>query len=157
MKFEISKIALITFAVLLVSVFAFSAPVASDLSLEKNTPVLSGHVSTGLETKQESISVSVIDSNVIDYDLLKEYEPDNYEKFNRIEIGNLIVYWYQRMVGDAYVEKNQIVYQFDKDTKKLVKKIVRWRDDLPEQLPPLLITKEWAEFMAKGEIQFSNM
>ena len=41
------------------------------------------------------------------------------------------------------------MYQFDKDTKKLIKKIVDWRDDLPEYLPPV-ISKEEAESIAKS-------
>ena len=94
----------------------------------------------------------------ISLNLLEKYETDC-ERFKRIEIGNKIVYWYQRMIDEAIVEKDQIVYQFDKETGELVKKTVHWRDDLPEHLPRLLVTREQAEQMAgaEGEVLSSRL
>ena len=88
-------------------------------------------------------------------ELLGEYEKSDKE-FERIEIGDTIVYWYQRMIDDAIVEGDYIVYQFDKNTKELKKKIVHWRDDLPEHLPPV-IPKEEAESMVKGKVLFTEL
>jgi len=48
-------------------------------------------------------------------ELLSQYEPDP-EKFERIEFGDKIIYHYKRMIGEAIVEKDAIVYRFNKDT-----------------------------------------
>jgi len=61
--------------------------------------------------------------------------------------GDTVVYYHQRMIGEAIVEFDSINYQFDKDTGKFKKKLAHWRDDLPETLPPI-ISKE--EAMAIG-------
>jgi len=82
-------------------------------------------------------------------ELLGKYEKIE-RQFERQETDNKIVYWHQRKVDGAIVEGDRIVYQFDKDTKKLIKKIVNWRDDLPEHLPPV-IPKEEAESIAKTD------
>jgi len=91
-------------------------------------------------------------------DLLAPYEADERE-FRRAEVGDKIVYFHQRMIGDAIVEKDFIVYQFDRDTKALLDKKVRWRPEIPEDpayaVP--VITKELAEAMAEGEVVFSQL
>lgn len=88
-------------------------------------------------------------------ELLKPYESGDRE-FERLEIGNLIVFWHQRMIGDAIVEKDQIVYQFDKDTEELLVKKMQWRDDLTN-VEPARISEEDAEAIAGGEPLFSNL
>ena len=55
-------------------------------------------------------------------ELLAPYE-NGAREFVRHEIGDLIVYFHQRMVGDAIVENDFVVYQFDKETKELSKQI----------------------------------
>jgi hypothetical protein len=82
-------------------------------------------------------------------ELLGKYEKSD-RLFKRAEIGDMIVYGHQRKIDNATVEGDYINYQFDKDTKELKKKIIRWRDDLPEHLPPV-IPKEEAELIAKTE------
>ena len=62
---------------------------------------------------------------------------------------NTIVYWHQRKINDAIVEGDRVVYQFDKNTKELKKKIIHWRDGLPEHVT-MKITKEQAESIAGG-------
>ena len=91
-------------------------------------------------------------------DLLAPYEADERE-FRRAEIGDKIVYFHQRMIGDAIVEKDFIVYQFDRDTKALLDKKVRWRPEIPEDpaYAAPVITKELAEAMAEGEVVFSQL
>ncbi len=81
-------------------------------------------------------------------ELLGKYEKSD-RLFNITEVGDMIVYRHQRMIDGAKVEKDRIVYQFDKDTKELKKKIIHWRDDLPEHLPAV-IPKEEAESIAGG-------
>ena len=66
---------------------------------------------------------------------LEKYENGDKE-FKKLEIGDMDVYWHQRMIDDAVVEGDFIVYQFDKKTEKLLKKEVKWRDDLPEHIKP---------------------
>ena len=88
--------------------------------------------------------------------LLKEYE-SNYTDYKEVEIGEKKVYYYQRMLNGAIVEKDQTVYQFDKNTKELLAKKVRRRDDLPEWLPEIKVTKEQAESMVSGNVLFSKL
>jgi hypothetical protein len=88
-------------------------------------------------------------------DLLAKYETGDKE-FKRIEIGDMIVYFHQRMIDGAIVEKDFLVYQFDKDTKELLEKKIHWRSDLPEHVT-VEVTKEEAESMVKGEVQFSKL
>ena len=96
------------------------------------------------EKEQETKESVVIAS---EDELLGKYEKSDLS-FKRTEIGNMIVYGHHRKIDDTIVEGDYINYQFDKDTKELKKKTVRWRDDLPENLPPV-ISKEEAESIAK--------
>jgi hypothetical protein len=88
-------------------------------------------------------------------DLIAPYEAEDKE-FVRREIGDKIVYFHQRMIGDAIVEKDFIVYQFHKHTKQLLSKKEHWRTGLPEHIAPK-ITKKQAEAMAEGEVDFSQL
>ena len=88
-------------------------------------------------------------------DLLEEYETSDRE-FKSVGIGDMTVYWHQRMIDDAIVEGDYIVYQFDKKTKELIDKRTHWRSGLPEHVTPV-ITKEEAESMVKGEVQFTKL
>ena len=89
-------------------------------------------------------------------DLLRKNEV-NYEQFKEIIIADKSVYFYQRIIDDAIVEKDFKVYQFDKKTEKLLVKKSHWREDLPEHLLKIRVTKEQAESMIKGKIQFSKL
>ena len=71
------------------------------------------------------------------------------KEFEKVEIGDMIVYWQQRMIDDAIVEGDYIVYQFDKGTRGLLKEEKHWRSDLPDPVIPK-ITKEQAESIAGG-------
>ena len=93
--------------------------------------------------------------NVTVDSLLGKYETGD-KVFKRYEIGRKIVYFHQRMIGDAIVEGDFIRYQFDRDTEELLDKGVHWRDDLPENLPAV-ISKEEAEVMVSGDIQSSRL
>jgi len=88
--------------------------------------------------------------------LLEKYET-HYRNFKKIEVGDRIVYFCQRMVGEAVVEKDFTVYQFDKSTGELLAKKPHWRDDLLEHLPKNMIAEEQAESVVKGEVQFSRL
>ncbi len=90
-------------------------------------------------------------------ELLGKYETSNLT-FNRDVHNNTntIIYRHQRKIDNATVEGDRIVYQFDKDTKELKKKIIHWRDDLPEHLPTV-IPKEEAESMVRGKVQFTKL
>jgi hypothetical protein len=89
-------------------------------------------------------------------DPLGRYESGD-RLFKKFEAGDLRVYWHQRMVDQAVVEKDFIVYQFDKATDELVAVKSHWRDDLPEHLPPGLLSREDAEAMVTGEILRSRL
>ncbi len=81
--------------------------------------------------------------------LLGRYETRNM-KFEKLEIGDRIVYWHQRIIEGVIVEGDFISLQFDKVTEELLKKKVHWRDDLPEHLN-VTISKEKAEAMVNAQ------
>ncbi len=87
--------------------------------------------------------------------LLARHERSDRE-FLKLEIGDIISYFHQRRVGEAIVELDFIRYQFDRDTRELFDRTVRWRDDLPNSVDPL-VTREQAESMASGIVQLSEL
>ncbi len=97
----------------------------------------------------------VTSAKAADDDLLAKYETGDRE-FKRVEIGDVIVYFHQRMIDEAIVERDFIVYQFDKNTEELLEKKTHWRSDLPEHVTPE-ITKEEAGSMVQGEVQFTRL
>lgn len=78
------------------------------------------------------------------------------KEFKKYETAYSIVYDHQRMIDEAVVEGDYTAYRFDRTTEELIEKGVHWRDDLPEYLPPI-ISREEAESMVEGEIQFSTL
>ena len=106
------------------------------------------------ETQSGTFGVWVTTVTPIEDELLGKYEKSDL-LFKRMEIGNMIVYGHHRKIDDAIVEGDRINYQFDKSTKELKKKIIHWRDDLPEHLPPV-ISKEEAESIAKNRGKRKN-
>jgi hypothetical protein len=90
------------------------------------------------------------------WNLLEGIEP-NPSEFKEREIGEMIVYWKIRMLGKARVQKDKVIYKFDKESHDLLDVILRWRDDLPPVLPDLKITKEKAESMVEGRVQLSRL
>ena len=98
-----------------------------------------------------SLQVALADTG-----LLAEYESGD-RLFQRGEFGGKVVYFHQRTIGEATVEMDQIVYQFDGESGELLDKLVRWRDDLPEDLPAGLISREEAESAVGGDVRFSNL
>ena len=87
--------------------------------------------------------------------LLAKHERSNRE-FIKLEIGNIISYFHQRMIGDAIVEKDFIRYQFDCETHELFDRTVRWRDGLPNDVTPV-VTRNQAESIVDGEVLFSEL
>lgn len=78
-------------------------------------------------------------------------------EFKSIEIGDMIVFHHQRMIEEAIVEQDHIVYQLDKQTGRILKEIKKWREGLPDKLPPDIISRDQAEAMVEGVVQFSNL
>lgn len=91
----------------------------------------------------------------IEEELLWRYEKSERE-FLKIEIWDKIIYYHQRKIGEAIVEKDYLLYQFDQETKELSLKIERWRSDLPDKIEPR-ITQQQAESMAEGLVLFSTL
>ncbi len=87
---------------------------------------------------------------------LSEYETGD-RAFQEGVFGDKIVYYHQRMIGEATVEMDNIVYQFDRETGELLAKRVNWREDLPRELPADLISRQEAEEVVGGDIQFSKL
>jgi len=87
--------------------------------------------------------------------LLRDYENTDRE-FYKLEIGDTVSYFHQRMIGEAFVERDFIRYQFDVNTGELIENSVQWRDDPPQALEPV-ITQDEAESMVKGDAQRSTL
>ena len=87
--------------------------------------------------------------------LLARHERSERE-FLKLEIGDIISYFHLRRIGDAIVELDFIRYQFDRDTHELFDRTVRWREDLPNTVDPL-VTREQAESMASGDVQLPEL
>lgn len=86
-------------------------------------------------------------------ELIDRYE-NGERKFEKVEIGEkTIVYFHQRVLGEAIVEKDFIVYRFDAATGELLSKKVHWRKDLPEALPPISVDGNQVQSAAEGEVQ----
>ncbi|MHC4647438.1 MAG: choice-of-anchor Q domain-containing protein [Planctomycetota bacterium] len=90
------------------------------------------------------------------WNLLEGIEADP-AAFKELVIGEKIVYWQQRKVGPAIVEKDQIVYHFDKGTHELLDLRISWREDVPETLPKLAVSREQGESMVKGTVEFTEL
>lgn len=88
--------------------------------------------------------------------LLRNYESGERE-FSEVTIGDNLVYYHQRVIGDAIVEKDFVVYQFDSKAEELLGKRSHWRDDLAEQLPSGLISRQQAESLVEGEVLSSSL
>jgi len=89
-------------------------------------------------------------------DLLSGLEPAE-RQFEEYEVGDKVVYFYQRMLDGAIVEKDFISYQFDGKTGTLLAKKQHWREDLPEHLPEIEVTREQAEAKIGGEIESARL
>jgi uncharacterized membrane protein YkoI len=105
---------------------------------------LHGKHETSNEQSETGVNFTMVTPS--EDELLGKYEKSD-RQFKRTELGNRIVYGHHRRIDDVIVEGDRINYQFDKSTKELKKRIIHWRDDLPEHLPPV-ISKEEAESIA---------
>ena len=54
----------------------------------------------------------------------------NRAAFKQLDIGNNRVFFHQRMLNGAIVEKDFILYRFDRATNQLLDKREHWRPDL---------------------------
>jgi len=89
-------------------------------------------------------------------DLLGRHDSSDLS-FVEAEFGNKRVYYHQRMIGQALVENDFIVYQFDARTEQLLAKKSSWRRGLPSTLPPDLLKSEAAEAMVDGTMLSSRL
>ena len=92
---------------------------------------------------------------IVSNDLLAPHTPQ-YEQFRGLQISDKIVYFRQRTIEHAIVERDYTLYHFDSKTRKLLAVKSHWRDDLPPQLPRL-ISEEQAESMVDGQIRFCKL
>ncbi|MEJ2267879.1 MAG: hypothetical protein P8X70_02270, partial [Nanoarchaeota archaeon] len=86
--------------------------------------------------------------------LLKQYE-ESYEEFQEIETEDKTIFYQQREINGATVEKDYKVYQFDKENEELVGKKSNWRD--LEDIKSPKLTQEEAEAIVGGKIEFSKL
>jgi len=107
------------------------------------------------ETKSGIFGVTVSTVTPSTDELLGKYETVE-RPFIKYVFSDTIVYEHSRKIDDAIVEGDRIVYQFDNTTKDLKKRIIHWRDNLPEHLPRVILKGE-AECVVKGEVQFTNL
>ncbi|MCD4722176.1 MAG: hypothetical protein K8S13_20285 [Desulfobacula sp.] len=73
--------------------------------------------------------------------------------FIRLEnmLLNRVSFFHQRKIGQAIVEKNFIRYKFNTETSEKTEETRKWRNDLPDKLPPI-IDQSRAESQVNGEI-----
>ena len=67
-----------------------------------------------------------------------DFNPGDLSGFSIKTIGDMDVYYKQRRIGDAVVEKDFVIYKVNSGTGKLIMEKVNWRDAVPSILPPLL-------------------
>ncbi|MGD9140206.1 MAG: HYR domain-containing protein [bacterium] len=89
-------------------------------------------------------------------DFVRENEPEGRE-FEVFQVEDIAVHFHQRMVGFARVQGDYIVYQFEGDTGELLARKSHWRDDIPAELPDLLLDIAQAEAMVDGEVQSAKL
>ncbi|MFH1143312.1 MAG: FlgD immunoglobulin-like domain containing protein [Candidatus Eisenbacteria bacterium] len=87
------------------------------------------------------------------YDLLARLKAEDLP-FEEIQISDdLVVYFHQRVLDGAMIEKDYIVYQFDIDSGAMLARKSHWREDLPESLPPARFPAESAGALVGGTIE----
>ena len=82
--------------------------------------------------------------------LLGKYEKGS-KAFLRCEIGDMVVYFHQRTIKGAMVEKDFIVYQFDMLSEALLCRRVNRRENIPAFSSPAISQVE-AESLVEGEV-----
>jgi hypothetical protein len=108
------------------------------------------------ETQSGIFGVTVTMVTPCSDELLGKYEKSD-KQFTKRVFDDTIGYWHQGMVDDAIVEKDHIRYLFDRDTKELIEKEIRWRDDLPEHLPPIITREEAESMVGEKKVQFTKL
>ena len=88
--------------------------------------------------------------------LLERYEPGD-ASFRSIEVDGDVIYFKQRMVGEAIVEKDMALYRFDRVSGELLDRKGYRRTDVPNRLPAEMITRAQAETLAEGEALFTRL
>ncbi|MCK4414387.1 MAG: hypothetical protein KAY32_12665 [Candidatus Eisenbacteria sp.] len=74
--------------------------------------------------------------------------------FEEIRVSeSTVVYFHQRALGEAMVEKDYIVYQFDIEGGELLARKSHWREDLPESLPPVRVSAQEAAAVVGGAVE----
>jgi hypothetical protein len=89
-------------------------------------------------------------------ELFEAYGDDDKE-FEEVEIGHMRVYFHQREIEGAIVEKDYIVYQLDERTGELLARKSHWREDVSGFTSGELIPRERAEEIAGGEARLSSL
>jgi PGF-CTERM protein len=148
MKHKTLDICLVVIISVLITV---SVVTASDVNEQTET---SSFVILG-ETQSGIYGVTVTTVTPGTDELLGKYETCD-RQFERSAFSNMLVYSHQRRIDEAIVEGDYINYQFDTNTKELLDTSGHWRNDLPEQVTPV-ITKEEAESMVRGKVQFTEL
>jgi hypothetical protein len=77
--------------------------------------------------------------------------------FDRFDVADKTVYFHQRTLDGAIVERDYINYQFDAASGALLSRRAHWRDDLPEHLPQAVVSQAEAEALAGGEVQWARL
>ena len=92
-----------------------------------------------------------------EYALLDAVNAENLP-FEEVRISEkLLVYFHQRMLGEALVEKDFIVYQFDPRNGELLARKSSWRADLPDSLPAIRVSAAEAGALIGGEIESATL
>ncbi|MBN1816661.1 MAG: right-handed parallel beta-helix repeat-containing protein [Sedimentisphaerales bacterium] len=76
--------------------------------------------------------------------------------FQGIRIGDRLVYYKGRQIGEAIVQKDHVVYELDRRTGQFRDFRLHWRDDLPDRLPRV-ISREQAAAKAGGKLRYARL
>lgn len=112
-------------------------------------------VSQKFSIGKKAAGTLVANPQILEQNYLQSQEPG--KVFQKAEVANKAVYYYQRTIDNAIVEKDFVTYQFDKGTGNFINKTSHFREGLPEHLPTLTVTKTKAESLVKGSVQFSGL
>lgn len=87
--------------------------------------------------------------------LIAGYETDS-GAFRCIGLGDRIIYWHRRVVDDAVIGGDFILYTFNRSTQTFITKEEHWQDDLTDVLASAISQNE-AESIVKGRVESSQL
>ncbi len=86
-----------------------------------------------------------------------EEHGDGHLEFERVVVGPFEVHHHQRTLHGAVVEKDQIVYRFDRKTGEFLSRKSSWREGLESRTPEPVVAAAEAMALAPGAVLFVGL